>query len=86
MTYKRKPPYTPQEDALIIAGTITDDALAKMLGRSEVAIRVRRQTVRDRDRQGDVKPRGWVPTLEEIEERKKTGVGDAKKENGASAT
>lgn len=68
MTYKRQPPYTPQEDALIIAGAFTDDVLAKMLGRSEVAIRVRRQTVRDR--KGETKPRGWVPTLEEIEERK----------------
>ena len=68
MTYRQAPPWTPQEDAMITSSTLTDGELSRLLGRSEVAIRVRRQKVKDR--LTTTKPRGWIPTLAEIEERK----------------
>lgn len=68
MTYKKPPTYTPDEDALIVARTMSDPEIALALGRSTVAIYSRRRKVLDK--QGEIKPRGWTPTPEEIEERK----------------
>lgn len=68
MSYRQAPNWTPQEDAMIVSSTLTDGELSRLLGRSEVAIQTRRRKIKDKETQ--TKPRGWVPTLEEIEERK----------------
>lgn len=72
MTYKKPQPWSPEEDAMIIAKELSDAEIAELSGRSLVAVRVRRTKIPQRRCNGnasEVKPRGWCPTPEEIEER-----------------
>lgn len=72
MTYKKQQPWSPEEDAMIIAKELSDAEIAALSGRSLVAVRQRRLKIPQLVCNGiasDIKPRGWCPTPEEIEQR-----------------